>query len=141
MFHEVVPDPGARTPSELEAAFTAAMIDVIESHGVAGVADETGVGESTIRRALAGDLDDVTLAEGAAILALDEETISGDEIVALANDALLLGMSNAVLDVDALASGIDGTLEPKEIQQKVEGRFPMTLAEYALLYQYVESQY
>jgi len=39
-----------------------------------------------------------------------------------------------------LASGIDAQLEPKEIQQKIEGRYPMTLSEYAVLHSYIESQ-
>jgi hypothetical protein len=44
-------------------------------------------------------------------------------------------MTTAVLDVDGLASAIDGAIEPKEIQQKVEGRQPISLREYALLHQ------
>jgi hypothetical protein len=46
----------------------------------------------------------------------------------------------AVLDVDAVSSGIEGVLEPKEIQQKVEGRFPMNLDEYALLHSFIEDR-
>jgi hypothetical protein len=49
-------------------------------------------------------------------------------------------MTTAVLDVEAVQSGIDDRLEAKEIQMKIEGRFPVTLAEYALLQQFIESR-
>jgi hypothetical protein len=45
-----------------------------------------------------------------------------------------------VLDVEALASGVDDALDPKEIQQKIEGRYPITLDEYALLHAYIENR-
>jgi hypothetical protein len=51
-----------------------------------------------------------------------------------------MGMSQAVLDVEALASGIDDAMDPKELQQKVEGRYPMTLEEYALVHAYIENR-
>lgn len=141
MFHEVVPDPGNRTPAALERAFADALAEVIAARGVDAVTDETGVAAETIEAATAGDLEDVTLTDGAAILALTPESPHADEIAALSRDAILMGMTNAVMDVDALASALDGRMEPREIQQKVEGRQPVTLAEFALLYQQVESQY
>jgi len=48
-------------------------------------------------------------------------------------DALLLGMSAAMLDVDRVAAEVDGDVDPKEIQGMIEGRHPMTLVEYARL--------
>jgi hypothetical protein len=51
-----------------------------------------------------------------------------------------MGMTTAVLDVEAVESGIAGELEAREIQSKVEGRFPMTLREYALLHRFIESR-
>jgi len=51
-----------------------------------------------------------------------------------------MGMSTAVLDVEALAAGIDDAMEPKEIQQKVEGRHPLTLGEYAVLHAFIEGR-
>jgi hypothetical protein len=45
-----------------------------------------------------------------------------------------------VLDVEAVEAGISGRLEAKEIQQKIEGRQPMTVGEYALLFQFIESE-
>lgn len=141
MFHEAVPDPGDRSPAELERAFADRLAAVIAARGVDGVVAETDLPEGTIEAAREGDLEDLTLEAGGAILALSADTPSAGEVVALSRDALLMGMSNAVMDVDALASALDDVMEPREIQQKVEGRQPMTLAEYALLYHQVESRY
>jgi hypothetical protein len=44
------------------------------------------------------------------------------------------------MDVDALASGLDDDMDPKEIQQKIEGRAPMTLAEYARIVRYIQAE-
>lgn len=76
----------------------------------------------------------LTLEEAAAVLAIDPDKPNATAIAAEARDILLMGMTTAVMDVEAVASAVDTTLEPKEIQQKVEGRFPMTLEEYALLH-------
>ena len=46
-------------------------------------------------------------------------------------------MSSAMLNVDQIAADVEGDLDPKEVQGKVEGRHPMTLAEYARLHHYV----
>jgi hypothetical protein len=46
----------------------------------------------------------------------------------------------AVLDVEAIAAGLDDELEPKEIHGKVEGRYPMSLDEYAMVHRYIERE-
>ena len=46
---------------------------------------------------------------------------------------LLLGMSTGVMDVDTLASEIALDMDPKEIQQKLERRAPMSFDEYVHL--------
>ncbi|WP_424019794.1 DUF5791 family protein [Halorientalis pallida] len=131
---------GDRDPEDLLAAYEAVLTDVIEARGVETVAAETEIDEATLSALVAGDSPDVTLEEAAAILATDPDRPDSDFLVADARDILLMGMSSAVLDVEAIQSGIDGKLEAKEIQQKVEGRYPMTIAEYALLHGYIESK-
>lgn len=138
MFHELAAEPGEQSPDELMAAYTEALAAVVAEFGPASVAEETGLDKSTVEAARDGDLEAVTLEEGAAILALDEEYPPADDSVALARDALLLGMTNAVMDVEALASEIGGEMDAREIQQKVEGRFPVSLAEYALLHHHIQ---
>jgi hypothetical protein len=131
---------GERDPDDLHAAYESVLVETIESVGIDTVAEESGVDTATLEALIAGESPDVTLEDAAAILATDPDRPDAEFLVADARDVLLMGMSSAVLDVETLASGIDGQLEPKEIQQKVEGRFPMTIAEYALLHQYIEEK-
>lgn len=129
-------EPAAAT---LRSRYDHLLVETIETVGVDRVAAETDVDRATLEALVAGESPDITLAAAASILATDEDLPDANTIEAEARDILLMGMSIAVLDVEALASGIDDELEPKEIQQKAEGRFPMDLDEYALLQSYIES--
>jgi hypothetical protein len=140
MLRDEFESPGERDPDDLQAAYESVLVETIESVGIETVAAESGVDIETLEALVAGEPPDVPPEDAAAILATDPERPDADFLVADARDILLMGMSSAVLDVEALASGIGGQIEPKEIQQKVEGRFPMTLAEYALLHQYIEEK-
>lgn len=137
MIRGAFPDAGEQTPAELRAAYEAVLAETVERVGVEAVLENTDLDRETVESLTAGDSPTITLEEAAAILALDEERPSAGEIAAEARDVLLLGMTTAVLDVETLSSGVDGALEPKEIQQKVEGRYPMTLQEYATLHRYI----
>lgn len=140
MLRDEFETPGQRAPEDLRAAYERVLAETVESVGVDSVAEESGVDRETLAALIDGDSPEVTLEDAAAILATDPDRPDADFIVADARDMLLMGMSIAVLDVDAVASGIGGRMEAKEIQQKLEGRFPMTLAEYALLHQYIEEK-
>ncbi len=140
MFHEMADDPGSLTPADLLERYRAALRDVIEAHGVDAVAADAGVAASTLQALMDGESPELTLEEAAAVLAVQPDAPDADTIAAMSRDALLMGMTTAVLDVEAVESGLDGALEAREIQSKVEGRFPMTLAEFALLQQYIESK-
>ncbi|WP_178916225.1 DUF5791 family protein [Natronomonas gomsonensis] len=140
MFHEVVDAPGEYTPEELYELYVAELVAVIESHGVEEVAERAGVETGTLRALLDGEDPELTLEEGAAILAVLADTPDAETIAVLSRDALLMGMTTAVLDVEAVESGVGGQLEAREIQSKVEGRFPITLREFALLHQFIESK-
>jgi hypothetical protein len=140
MFHEVVDAPGEYTPEELYELYVAELVGAIESHGVEDVAERAGVETETLRALSDGEEPELTLEEAASILAVLAETPDAETIAMLSRDALLMGMTTAVLDVEAVESGIGGQLEAREIQSKVEGRFPMTLREFALLHQYIESK-
>jgi hypothetical protein len=132
MFHEVVDAPGEYTPEELYELYVAELVAAIESHA--------GVEIGTLRALLDGEEPELTLEEGASILAVLADTPDAETIATLSRDALLMGMTTAVLDVEAVESGVGGQLEAREIQSKVEGRFPMTLREFALLHQFIESK-
>jgi hypothetical protein len=140
MLHEIPEDPGSSTPAELRSRYEAALRDVVEEHGVDTMGTESDVEASTLAALVDGESPELTLEEAAAILAVAEDAPPAETIAATARDALLLGMTTAVLDVEAVESGIEGRLEAREIQSKVEGRFPMTLAEFALLQQYIEGR-
>ena len=131
---------GERSPSSLRSAYAAVLAETVERVGVETTAEETGLNREALASLVDGDPPELTLEEAAAILALDDERPPADAVEAEARDILLMGMSTAVLDVEALAAGIDGAMDPKEIQQKVEGRHPLTLGEYALLHGFIESR-
>jgi hypothetical protein len=139
MFHEIVEDPGSRPPADLRQRYEMALRDVIEHQGVDAVADESDVDAATLTALADGETPELSLEEAASILAVQPDTPDGDAIAATSRDALLMGMTTAVLDVEAIESGLEGELEAREIQAKVEGRYPMTVAEFALLQQHIES--
>lgn len=139
MFHDAVDDPGGHSTDELYARYEALLVDAIEGVGAAEASERSGVDRKTVDALLAGESPEVTLEDAAALLALDVEE-DADAIVALDRDALLMGMTTAVVDVEALARGVDGDLEARELQAKVEGRFPMTLREFAAVHRFLETR-
>lgn len=139
MLHDLVANPGDHSGPELYDAMVAELAAGVESVGVNAIAAETDVPEATLRDLVAGDQPELTVEEAAAILAVVEDDHAGD-IVALSRDAIMMGMSQAVLDVEALAANAGGELEPREVQSKIEGRFPMTLREFALLHATIQAQ-
>jgi archaellum component FlaC len=49
-------------------------------------------------------------------------------------------MTTGVLDVEAVESGVEGAIDAREIQQKIEGRLEMTLDELAQLHSYIDGR-
>lgn len=133
MFHDLVADPGDLGPDGLYEQYETELVAIIEAHGVDVAAAKSGVDEDTLQALAAGESPELDHEAAATLLALDDGIDAGTA-VQLDRDALLMGMTNAVLDVEALASEADSDLEAREIQSKVEGRFPMTLREFALLH-------
>jgi hypothetical protein len=140
MLHEVADEPGSHTPEELHERYEAELVGAVEAHGVEEVAEESGIEASRLRALLDGETPEFTLEEAAAILSVLADAPDAETIAMLVRDDLMMGMSMAVLDVEAVESGIGGQLEAKEIQSKLEGRFPMKLRELALLHQFIESK-
>jgi hypothetical protein len=140
MFHEVADEPGELTGDELYERLAAEVEVAVEDCGVDAVADETDVDRATLEALADGERPELTLEEAAAIVATRDDVPPADVVAAESRDALLMGMTNAVMDVEALASSLNGELEPREIQSKVEGRFPMTLREFARMRAHLASQ-
>lgn len=131
-------EAGELSPEELRDAYDDRLVETITAVGQERVVEQVDVDGAVLSALVNGESPELTLETAAEILALDEELPGADSIVAEARDILLMGMSMAVLDVEAVASGIDDAMEPREIQQKAEGRLVMTLDEYALLHSYIE---
>ena len=137
MLEEPLEAPAETSPEELLARYEAALAEVVEAVGADEVVDETGVDAATVEAVESGDAADLDLRDAAAILALREGSADANAILAEVRDHLLLSMSSAMLDVERIAADVEGDLDPKEVQGKVEGRHPMTLAEYARIHHYV----
>jgi hypothetical protein len=76
----------------------------------------------------------LTVSEAASVLALEEGAPDATAIRQESLDHLLMGMTTAVLDVEALAANASLDLPPTGVQQRIEGRAEMTLREYADLH-------
>ncbi|MEF8852088.1 MAG: DUF5791 family protein [Haloarculaceae archaeon] len=131
---------GDLTPAELREAYLDRLRETVSTVGAETVARRSGVDENVVAALADGESPELTLEAAAAVLAADPEMPPGESIAAEARDILLMGMTTAVVDVDALAAGVDVELDPKELQQKVEGRHPVTLAEYAHVHAFLERQ-
>jgi malonyl CoA-acyl carrier protein transacylase len=130
---QAVPD----TVAALREEYATDLAAAVETVGVEAAAERTGVDEDRLVRLTAGELPALSFEEAAAVQALHPDAPDADTVAEMAADHLLLGMSMAVLDVDALAGGIDLDLDPKEVQQKLERRAPMTFAEFVAMQSYV----
>jgi len=132
------PSASEATREELRAAYDDVLAATIDRVGVETVLADASVDQAVVRALQAGESPDIDLRTATAILATDPDRPDAETLLTQARDILLMGMSAAILDVEALASGIEDELEPKEIQQKIEGRYPISLDEYALLHAYIE---
>lgn len=133
-------DPAATTPADLHERYLRELARVVESVGAARIADETDVDRDRLDALLAGDEPTVTVSEAADVLSFAETRPEADAILAELRDNLMLQMSSAVLDVDGVERGLDGDMEARTIQQKIEGRQPMTLAEYARVHRHIAAE-
>ncbi|WP_128477987.1 DUF5791 family protein [Halorussus pelagicus] len=142
MIYDDIEDPESTSADEVRANYVTDLAAIVAARGVDSVAEETGVDRETIAMLAdedAGVADELTLEDAAAVAALDEDAPPADAIVAEIRDTLLMGMTTAVLDVDTIAAEID-ELDGKQVHQKVEGRAPMTLDEYATLHHFIASR-
>jgi hypothetical protein len=148
MLHDVAEHPGSLTPAELQAAYERRLGSVIATHGVEAVVAETDLDEATVAALAAaadgdgehdGSSGSVTVEEATAILALEEGLTAEDVRFAL-QDHLIMGMTTGVLDVDTVASNVELDLTGQELQQALEGRAPMTLAQLAAIQRYIAAR-
>jgi len=128
-------DVDADSTAEATELYAAELRAIVEEVGTVEATAATDLDAAVVETVTGGDVEAVGrmhLTEIARILALTDGR-DADAIVADARDELLLAMSTAVTDVERLAVALEAELDPKEIQAKMEGRYPMRLREYAAL--------
>lgn len=133
MLIDPIEDAEDRSAADVHESYLAALADVVDDVGVEAAAAETGIEAATLESLVAGETPELTVEEAAEIVALTDEWPDARSVKLEIRDHLMLGMSSAILDVDALETALDGAMTAKEVQAKIEGRQPMTLAEYALV--------
>jgi hypothetical protein len=124
VLHEIVAEPTIERSTALQQ-YADALATALDRGTPDGDLDP-----AVVDAVESGTVADLTVEEAAVVLGADPERPGADVIVAEAIDDLLLSMTTAVVDVDRVAARVDG-LTPRDVQQKVEGRASVTLAEYA----------
>ena len=139
MFHEVA-NASELSAEGLRRRYDGQLAAVVDEHGIKDVAEDSGVERERAEAIAEGDSPELVLEEAGAILAVSPDEPDAEAIVMETRDHLLMGMTTGVLDVEAVESGIDGAIDAREIQQKIEGRLEMTLDELAQLHGYIDSR-
>jgi hypothetical protein len=140
VFTEAIADPEGTTDEAVRRDYEATLAGVVEAEGVDAVAADSGVDPGALDALAAGDSPELTVEAAAGILGASDDYPAADDLLLEVRDHLMLQMSSAVMDVEALASGLDDDYGTTELQQKLEGRQPMTLAEYARIYRHIASE-
>ncbi len=142
MLHDVA-DHVEATPDAFRAAYAAELADTINAVGVERALEGTDLDRTTLEAIRDSDeraVAKLTLTEAATVLALADGTPPVQDIVVETRDHLLMGMTTAVLDVDTLAAEMDVDLTGQEVQQAVEGRTQLNLADLAAIQAVIEAR-
>ena len=140
MLHTVADDAADLSAAGLQTAYETRLQEILDTVGVETADAETDLDRDTLAGVADGEVADLTLTEAAAIAALDDEFPDAEAIVLETRDHLLMGMTTAVLDVDAIAANLDVGLTGQEVQQAIEGRVEMTVAELAAIQSVIEQR-
>jgi len=149
MLHTVADDAADLSPDGLRVAYEDHLRTVLNTVGVDTAEAETSLDRATLEAIADGDTPDgdtdsdaadLTLSDAAAIAALADDAPDAEAIVLETRDHLLMGMTTAVLDVDAIAANLTVDLTGQEVQQAIEGRIEMTLPELAAIQSVIESR-
>ena len=133
MLHTVADELDTLTPESLLAGYGDRLATTVDAVGIDTAAETTELDDEQLSAVADGDVDALSLTDAAAILALSESTPDSEAIVLETRDHLLMGMTTAVLDVDAVAAELDVDLTGQEVQQAIEGRATLTLTELAAI--------
>lgn len=140
MLLDPIDAPEDRTAADLHDAYLDALADIVAEVGVEEAVRRTGLDVDLLASLAGGDRPDLSLDEACAVLSLSDSWSDADAVRFEIRDSIMLGMSSAVIDVDTLERELDGDLDAKTIQQKIEGRRPMSLLEYAAIALVIERE-
>ena len=133
MLHTVVEELDTLTPASLLGGYADRLAATLDSVGVDTAADKTELDQEMLSAVADGDIRPVSVTEAATILGISEEYPDSEAIILETRDHLLMGMTTAVLDVDAVAAELTVDLTGQEVQQAIEGRATLTLEELAAI--------
>jgi hypothetical protein len=140
MLYDAADDPGGLTPDALREAYESQLRHVVDAVGAETAAAESGVDSEQVRALANGPVPDLRVTDAAAILALGEGRPDAESIVLELRDHLLMAMTTGVVDVDTLAANVDLDLSGQEVQQALEGRTEMTLAQLAAIHRFLAAR-
>ena len=134
MHCDAVDDAAAHTPEEIRSAYFRQLRSALS---VANHEAVESVDEATLEAISAGDEPELRVEDAAAVLSVDPDRPDAKAIVAELRDHLLMSMTTCVVDVDTIAANIEFSLSGQEVQQALEGRTRMTLAQLAAIQQFL----
>jgi|APHM01.1.fsa_nt_gi hypothetical protein len=126
-------------PTQLRQAYAETLGETISQVGADTVEKETSVSVDHASRITDGDVGELRFQQAAEIMAVNGP-VEADTIIDEIRDDLLMGMATAVLDVDTIAASTDLDLTGQEVQQALEGRARMTMAELAIIQAFIASR-
>ncbi len=140
MLHTVADEIDTLSSTSLLDGYADRLATVLAEVGRDTVAEKTELNGETLSAVADGDVDALSLTDAAAILGLAERYPDSEAIVLETRDHLLMGMTTAVLDVDAVAAELAVNLTGQEVQQAIEGRATLTLDELAAIQAVIDSR-
>ena len=140
MLYDAAEDPAELSPDELREAYETQLRSVVDAVGAETAAAESGVETGKIRLIEEGSVPGLRVEDAAAVLAVDDSRPDAESIVLELRDHLLMAMTTGVVDVDTLAANVDLDLSGQEVQQALEGRTEMTLAQLAAIHQFLAAR-
>jgi hypothetical protein len=140
MLYDAAEDPGGLSPDALREAYETQLRSATSAVDTETAAAESGVDADRIRAVEAGAVPGLSVEDAAALLALDDGRPDAESIVLELRDHLLMAMTTGVVDVDTLAANVDLDLSGQEVQQALEGRTEMTLAQLAAIHQFLAAR-
>ena len=139
MFHEQRTDVDGLSPGDLRAEYEADLAEAVESVGIDAASEETALDRDRLAALADGESPSLSLEEAARVQSLADGVADPETVVEMACEHLLLGMTTGVMDVDAVARGLEIGLDPKEVQQKIERRAPMSFEEFVRIQHVIAS--